>query len=408
MKDFFDEIDSELSELHVSAPKKKSSDTPKKEGSEDRVAAPKKQQTQKSPKPEAKKPFSQGKKGQAKGGNNSNFRRHRRPSAGGGGARLSVKFPETKFYLPTLRDKYTRVIPVGGNDETGAKNMNMFQYKDDILLVDCGIQFAETKMYGADSSVPDVSFLAKYTKNIKGIVITHAHLDHIGALKHVLPAIGMPPVYGTKLTLGIIRKGLEEARILDKAVLIEVDAGSDKKHKIGHFEVEFFRVNHSVPDCAGLYIESPGGAKFVHTGDFKIDHTPAIDKPADLKRMAEIGKRGITMLMSDSTGSTRKGFSKSEAEVAKTLEKIISQHTSGRLIIATFSSWISRVQQLIDICEKYDKVIFLSGRSMVENIRIAKELGYLRMKPKTMKKMTPKNTEGIAPSKQVIITTGSQ
>lgn len=146
----------------------------------------------------------------------------------------------------------------------------------------------------------------------------------------------------------------------------------------------------------------------MHTGDFKIDFTPAIDAPADLTRISEIGRRGITMLLSDSTGSSRKGFSMSEKNVGEALEKIVSEHTRGRLIIASFSSWISRIQQLIDICDKHGKYIFLSGRSMVENVAIAKELGYLKVKEHIMKKMTPKNTEGIPPHKQVIITTGSQ
>jgi ribonuclease J len=317
-------------------------------------------------------------------------------------------FPETKFYLPSLRDGYTRFIPVGGNNETGAKNMGMVQYNDDILIIDCGVQFADHDMYGVNYSIPDVSFLTKYKQNIKGILLTHAHLDHIGSLKHILPALGMPPIYGTKLTCGLAKKAISEAGLLPHTIFIEVDAWSTEKHKIGEFDVEFFKVNHSIPDCAGIYIESPGGAKFVHTWDFKIDFTPAIDEPADLSRIGEIGSRGITMLMSDSTGSTRKGFSQSEKAIGEALDEIVKNHHKGRLIIAAFSSWISRVQQLIDICTKYDKTIFLSGRSMIENVQIAKDLGYLKMKPGIVKKMTPKSTQGIPPHKQVVITTWSQ
>ncbi len=317
-------------------------------------------------------------------------------------------FPETKFYLPSLREGYTRFIPVGGNNETGAKNMGMVQYADDILIVDCGVQFADADMYGVNYSIPDVSFLTKYKDNIKWMLLTHAHLDHIGSLKHILPALGMPVVYGTKLTCGLAKKAISEAGLLPHATFVEIDAWSRDKFKVGEFDVEFFKVNHSIPDCAGIYIESPGGAKFVHTGDFKIDFTPTIDEPADLSRIGEIGSRGITMLMSDSTGSVRKWFSKSEKDVGEALEEIVKHHTNGRLIIAAFSSWISRVQQLVDICDKYDKTIFLSGRSMVENVQIAKDLGYLRIKPGIMKKMTPKATQWIPPHKQVIITTGSQ
>lgn len=318
------------------------------------------------------------------------------------------RFPETKFYLPSLREWYTRFIPIWGNNETWAKNMWMIQYDEDIVVVDCWVQFADSDMLWVNYSIPDVSFLIKYKKNIKGLLITHAHLDHIGSLKHVYPALGCPPLYATRFTLGLVRKQLEEAGLMSYSTLIEVDAWSKEKIKVWKFDVEFFRVNHSVPDCAGIYIESPGGTKMVHTWDFKIDFTPAIDEPADLDRISEIGERWISLLMSDSTGSTRKGFSMSEKNVWEELEKIVSNHHRWRLIIATFSSWISRVQQLIDIAEKYDKTIFLSGRSMVENVAIAKELWYLNIKPGIVKKMTPKNTEWILPHKQIIITTGSQ
>ncbi|MDD3303167.1 MAG: ribonuclease J [Candidatus Gracilibacteria bacterium] len=318
-------------------------------------------------------------------------------------------FPETKFYLPTLREGYTRVIPIGGNNETGSKNMNLFQYGEELLLIDCGVQFAEPDMLGANYSIPDISSLIQYKDKIKGIVITHAHLDHIGALKHILPPLGMPTIFGTKLTIGIIKKGLEEARLLNYSTFVEISSESTEKVKVGNsFSLEFFRVNHSIPDCVGVFLETPGGARIVHTGDFKIDFTPAIDKPADLSRIGEIGRRGITLLMSDSTGSIRKGFSKSEKDIGESLEKIIANHTKGRLIIATFSSWISRIQQLINICDKQGKQIFVSGRSMVENIAIAKELGYLKMKPGAIKKMSPKVIEEVPLSKQVIVTTGSQ
>jgi len=322
--------------------------------------------------------------------------------------KFNSNFPETKFYLPSLRKGYTRYMPIWGNNETWAKNMWMVQYGDDIILIDCGVQFADKDMLGVNYSIPDVSFLTKYKKEIKGMLITHAHLDHIGSLKHVLPALGMPPLYATKFTLGLIRKSLEEAGLVAHATLIEIDASTGDKFKVGSFSVEYFNVNHSVPDCAWIYLESEGGTKLVHTWDFKIDHTPAIDKPADLDRIKAIWDRGISLFLSDSTGSTRKGFSMSEKNVWEELERIVSNHKRGRLIIATFSSWISRIQQLVDICEKYDKTIFLSGRSMIENVAIAKELGYLKIKQGIVKKMTPKNTEGIAPHKQIVVTTGSQ
>ena len=319
-----------------------------------------------------------------------------------------ARFPETKFYLPTLRDGYTRVIPVGWNNETGSKNMDMFQYGEDILLVDCGVQFAEPDMLGANYSVPDISFLIPYKDKIKGLIITHAHLDHIGALKNILPALGMPTLFGTKLTIGIIKKWLVEARLLEYATLVEVDADKLERVNIGKFTVEFFRVNHSIPDCAGLCIETPGGARILHTGDFKIDFTPTIDKPMNLSRIGELGRQWVTLLMSDSTGSTKKWFAQSEKDIGETLDKIIGNHKKGRLIITMFSSWVSRVQQLLNSCEKYEKTVFLSGRSLVENTEIAKELGYLKFRPQILKKMTGKVVEGIPLDKQVIITTGSQ
>lgn len=322
---------------------------------------------------------------------------------------MMSNFPEVKFYLPSIRPGYTRMIPIGGNNETGAKNMNMFQYWDDILLIDCGIQFAEPDMLGANCSIPDISFLIPYKKNIKWLVVTHAHLDHIGALKFILPALDFPTIYATKLTVGIIKKGLEENKLLHLQSFVEVDTNSNEMISIGeHFKCEFFRVNHSVPDCAGVYITTPGGFKAVHTGDFKIDFAPEIDKPADLSRIGEYGRKWVTLFLSDSTGSTRKGFSTSEKHIGDTLDKIVAHHTKWRLIITIFSSWISRVQQIINACEAYDKYVFLSGRSMVENVSISKELWYLRAKPGTIKKMSPKTTEGIPLEKQVIITTGSQ
>lgn len=322
--------------------------------------------------------------------------------------KFASRFPETKFFLPTLREWYTRYIPIWWNDETWAKNMWMVQYWNDIVLIDCWVQFADADMLWVNYSVPDVSFLTKYKKNIKWFIITHAHLDHIGSLKHVYPALGCPPLYWTKFTIWLIRKQLEEAGILDKATLIEVDAWSWEMLKIWQFKVEYFKVNHSVPDCAWIYIESPTWTKIVHTWDFKIDFTPAIDDPADLDRIAELWKRWISLLLSDSTGSIRKGFSMSEKNVWEELEKIVTWNTKWRLIIAIFASWISRVQQLINIAEKTWKTIFLSWRSMVENVTIAKELGYLTMKPGVVRRMTPKNVDGIPLNKQIIITTGSQ
>ncbi len=411
MKDFLDELDREMWTL---SPKDKAASTTKPSSSnskeeENKKAPPREKTTAKKAPARNSAPRRDTRSWSSR---NSHWSRNSYGSDRQGWdykyGRKIIEFPETKFFLPTLREGYTRYIPIWGNNEIGAKNMSMMQYGEDIILIDCGVQFAEPDMYGADYSIPDVSFLTKYTKNIKWFLITHAHLDHIGALKNILPVLDMPTLYGTKLTIGLMKKSIEEAGLMPYANFIEIDAGVENMTKIGQFSVEFFSVNHSIPDCAGLYIETPGGAKFVHTGDFKIDHTPRLDKPADFERYEEIGKRGITMLLADSTGSTTKWFSGSEKEVWDTLEKIVSEWTSGRLLIAAFSSWISRVQQLVDIAEKHGKYIFLSWRSMVENIAIAQKLGYITTKPGTIKKLTAKNTESLPANKQIIITTWSQ
>lgn len=397
MKDFLDELDNELNNDN-SIPKNDNTDVVKKITHSHKFKA----------KVENKKPAQVEEQKQnlvidqnvTKNSSNDNKKEFR--------WKFISSFPETKFYLPTLREWYTRFIPIWWNNETWAKNMWMMQYWDDIILIDCWVQFADIDMLWANYSIPDVSFLTKYTKNIKWFLITHAHLDHIWALKHILPALDFPVLYWTKLTIWILKKSIEEAWFLSRMTFIEVDAWLDTKYSVWPFKVEFFKVNHSVPDCAWLYIESPSWFKLVHTWDFKIDFTPAIDAPADLSRIYWIWKRWITLFLSDSTWASRKWFSKSEKDVWKTLEDIVKNHQKWRLIIATFSSWISRVQQLIDISEKYDKHIFLSGRSMVENVAIAKELWYLKIKPGIVKKMSPKTTEWIPANKQIIITTWSQ
>ncbi len=405
MKDFLDELDQELD-----------GKTPTPNSDDKKIESVKEEKKQTEQKREWRKITLVLKKDQNKTDNTNSKQNNKKKdnktysknSNGEVRGKFNSNFPETKFYLPSLRKGYTRYMPIWGNNETWAKNMWMIQYWDDIVLIDCGVQFADKDMLWVNYSIPDVSFLTKYKKEIKGMLITHAHLDHIGSLKHVLPALGMPPIYATRFTLGLIRKSLEEAGLIPHATFIEIDASTGDKFKVGSFTVEYFNVNHSVPDCAWIYLESEGGTKMVHTWDFKIDHTPAIDKPADLDRIKAIWDRDISLFLSDSTGSTRKGFSMSEKNVWEELERIVANHKRGRLIIATFSSWISRIQQLVDICEKYDKTIFLSGRSMIENVAIAKELGYLNIKQGIVKKMTPKNTEWIAPHKQIVVTTGSQ
>ena len=319
---------------------------------------------------------------------------------------LMTNFPETRFYLPKLREKYTRVLPIWGHNEVW-KNMSMFQYEEDIIIIDGWMQFPESNMLWAKYSIPDISFLIPYKEKIKWMIITHGHLDHIWALKHLLPALWMPTIYWTKLTVGFIRKNLEEHNLLKSATIVEVDQDKEEYIKMWSFKVEFFRQNHSIPDSTWVYIESPN-AKIIHTWDFKIDFTPAVDKPADLARIWRIWNRWINLLLSDSTNATKKWFTKSEKEIWESLDHLIEKHRKWRMIIATFSSLIWRIQQIVEACEKHWKYVFLSGRSMVENVRIAKETGFIKAKAGTIKKMTAKTTQWIPEDKQVIITTWSQ
>ena len=298
--------------------------------------------------------------------------------------------------------KKLRIIPLGGLEEVG-KNIMALEYDNDIVVIDAGMSFAGPEMLGVDFIVPDISYLESRKKKIRGILFTHGHLDHIGAIQYVLPKLGNPPVYANKLALGLIKSRLKEFS-LDKSAKLNL-VNETTKLKLGEFEIEFFRVNHSIPNSMGVYIKSPVGTA-VHTGDFKFDHSPAIDKPTDFQRIAEIGKRGIDVLMVDSTNALKPGFCKSEADVAARLEEIIEK-TKGRLIISSFSSLIGRINQIVNIAAKNNRKVFLSGRSMVENVKIAEELGYATYPKGTVRKMTAQ-VNSMPPSQVLILTTGAQ
>lgn len=295
-----------------------------------------------------------------------------------------------------------RIIPLGGLEEVG-KNITAIEYGDDIIVIDCGMSFAGPEMLGVDYIVPDVSYLQQNKRKIRGIVFTHGHLDHIGATQYVIPKLGNPPLYATKLTAGLLKNRLREFA-LDKSAKIH-EIKEDSKLKLGTFEIEFFRVNHSIPDGVGLFIKSPAG-KIVHTGDFKFDHAPAIDKPADMQRIAEIGKQGIDVLMIDSTNAIKPGYCKSEKEISNNLEDVIAK-TKGRLIIASFSSLIGRINQLCNIAPKYNRKVFVSGRSMVDNMKLAESIGYTTYPKGSLKKISPQ-ANSLPPSQVIILTTGAQ
>ena len=277
------------------------------------------------------------------------------------------------------------------------------EYGDDIIVIDAGMSFAGPDMLGVDFIVPDISYLEARKKKIRGLLFTHGHLDHIGAIQYVLPKLGNPPVYANKLALGLIKSRLKEFALDKSAHLNLVD--ETNKLKLGHFEVEFFRVNHSIPNSMGVFINTPVG-NVVHTGDFKFDHSPAIDKPTDFQRIAELGKRGIDVLMIDSTNALKPGFCKSEAEVAARLEETVEK-TKGRLIIASFSSLIGRMNQIVNIAAKNNRKVFLSGRSMIENMKLAEELGYATYPKGAVRKISAQ-ANAMPPSQVLILTTGAQ
>ena len=295
-----------------------------------------------------------------------------------------------------------RIIPLGGLHEVG-KNMTVIEYRDEIILIDCGMTFPEDDMPGIDVVIPDITYLLKNRKKIKGIVITHGHEDHIGAVHYVLKQINVP-VYGTKLTLALLENKLKEHRLLRSTKLVTVSY--KKPMKVGkYFDIEWISVNHSIPDAAALAITTPLGV-LVHTGDFKVDFTPIAGAPIDLNRLAEIGDKGVLALFSESTNVLREGFSMSERKVGATLDRLFALMRNNRIIIATFASNVFRIQQIINAAERYNRKVVLSGRSMLNVMGIAENLGYLRVKKNTI--VDIKDMDRYNPKQLVLITTGSQ
>ncbi len=291
------------------------------------------------------------------------------------------------------------IIPLGGVGEVG-KNITVLEYKNDIIIVDCGMTFPEDEMLGVDIVIPDISYLIKNKNRIRGMVLTHGHEDHIGAIPYTLKKIDVP-IYGTKLTLGLLENKLKEHR-LNKVKLNVVKAGDTIK--LGKFSVDFIRTGHSIPDSVALAIHSPVGT-VVHTGDFKIDFTPISGDVTDLHKFAELGQKGVLALLSDSTNAERPGYTMSESTVGNTFNGIFST-SKGRIIIATFASNVHRVQQIINAAEMHDRKVVLSGRSMLNTTTVAKELGYLDFKEGTL--IDINDMDKYRKDELVIITTGSQ
>ena len=297
--------------------------------------------------------------------------------------------------------KKVKIIPLGGLEQIGM-NITAFEYDDSIIVVDCGLAFPSDDMLGIDLVIPDITYLKDNYLKVKGFCITHGHEDHIGALPYILKQLNVP-VYGTRLTCALIEKKLKEHQIEDSAKLNIVKYGDNVN--LGDFKVEFVKTNHSIADAASLAIFTPAGTIF-HTGDFKVDYTPVFGDPADLGRMAEIGKAGCLAMLSDSTNATRPGFTMSEKTVGKTFDLIFAEHRDSRIIVATFASNVDRVQQIINTAYKYDRKVVVEGRSMVNVIGTAADLGYIDIPEGTL--IDIDHLKDYPLEKTVIITTGSQ
>ena len=293
-----------------------------------------------------------------------------------------------------------KIISLGGLNEIG-KNMTVFEYGNDIVVVDCGMGFPDDDMYGIDVVIPDVSYLIKNQQKIRGIFITHGHEDHIGALPYVLRSINAP-IYATRMSAGLIKLKLEEHRLLDKTKLVTCEAGAVVK--AGKFSVEFIHVNHSIADACGFAIKSPVGT-VVHTGDFKIDTTPIQGGMMDLARLGELGKEGVLALLADSTNVERPGYTRSERSVGASFDALF-RGCEERIIVTTFASNVDRIQQIIDVAARYGRKVAVTGRSMENMMKVSTELGYMNVPDGVL--MDLNHIKSLPKHKVCIITTGSQ
>lgn len=299
-----------------------------------------------------------------------------------------------------FKKEKVKMIPLGGILEIG-KNLTVIESEEDIIIIDCGLGFPEDDMLGVDLVIPDMTYLEKNKEKIRGLVITHGHEDHIGGIPYLLKQINVP-IYATKLTVGLIQNKLEEHNLLRSTKLNVVSTG--QTIKLGNMKVEFIRITHSIPDACSLAIYTPAGI-LVHTGDFKIDYNPIDGEIMDLGRLAELGNKGVLALMSDSTNSERKGYTMSESSVGEVLDKLFI-NCSKRIVVATFSSNVHRVQQIVNSAVKYRRKVAICGRSMVNMIETARKLGYIKVPDNVF--IDIDNIKSYPEDRLVIITTGSQ
>ena len=303
--------------------------------------------------------------------------------------------------MKNVKHEKLKIIPLGGLEQIGM-NITAFEYENSIVVVDCGLSFPEDDMLGLDLVIPDITYLKNNVEKVKGFVITHGHEDHIGALPYILKELAAP-IYTTKLTMGLIENKLKEHNLMKACKRKVVRHG--QSINLGAFRIEFIKTNHSIQDASALAIHSPAGT-VIHTGDFKVDYTPVFGDAIDLQRFAEIGKKGVLALMSDSTNAERPGFTMSERTVGKTFDNIFSEHRNTRIIIATFASNVDRVQQIINSAYKFGRKVVVEGRSMVTVITTASELGYLDIPENTL--IDIEQMKNYTDDQMVLITTGSQ
>ena len=295
-----------------------------------------------------------------------------------------------------------RVIVLGGLEEVG-RNMTLLEYNQEIIIIDMGLQFPEEDMPGIDYIIPNITYLSDKADWIKGVIITHGHMDHIGGIPHIIGRIGNPPMFMGKLTAGLVRKRCEEFRTCPRLNISEID--EESRLRLGKsFTVEFIRVNHSIPDSFGIIVHTPVGT-IVHTGDFKIDYSPVNDKPADINRIARLGGNGVMLMMSDSTDSTHPGYQISESSIGDEIDKIFNK-LAGRIIIGTFASQLSRIQKIFDLAKKHGRKIYLQGRSMNNNVEIAHKIGYLKFDPRIL--IRDADMKRLPDRKIIILGTGAQ
>lgn len=300
-----------------------------------------------------------------------------------------------------MSSKPLKWIPIGGLGEVG-KNMMLFEYDDNILLIDSGIMFPESDMHGIDAVIPDYNFLKDKRERVRAIIITHGHEDHTGAITHVVRDFPDVPIYATPLTRGLVEVKLKDARLLERTTLNTV--ATDSQIEVGPFQIEFFRMCHSIPDNVGLGITTPAGL-VVHSGDFKFDHTPVDGKPSNFAKLAEFAGRGVLALLADSTNAEIAGTTPSEREIEPTFEHIF-RDAEGRIIVATFASLVSRVQQVVNVCDIYGRKLALAGTSMIDNVKMAQKMGYLDIPDGMLVRLEEANK--MKPSSVAIMATGTQ